>query len=406
MTTATPQGPVAYVLRRFPVLSETFVLNEILALEALGQDVHVFALAQPRDPRFHESLSRLRAPITYVPGPLEIGALLEHHRKLFRRRRKLYLDELGRVLLTLSPRFLWRFLQAGYVADKARSLHVPHFHAHFANRATTVASLASRMLRIPHSFTAHAFDIFQDVEKEVLAKKMQDARFVVTVSDFNVAYLRTVLAGREARIERIYNGIDLEQFRPAHRPAASPFTILAVARLVEKKGLRVLVDACAHLRGRGVAVRCWIVGKGAERPLLVERIRELGLEAHVELLGALTQGEVLARYHQAHVLVLPCIVASDGNADGLPVSIVEALACGLPVVSTPVTGVPEAVVHGTNGLLVPSGDVVALADAVQSLAADPALRDRLARAARASVEQKFDQRDTARRLVALLQGTS
>ena len=181
-----------------------------------------------------------------------------------------------------------------------------------------------------------------------------------------------------------------------------PFTVLTVARLVEKKGLDVLVDACALLRDRGLPLRCWIVGKGARRSALQAQIRRLGLEERVALLGAHTQTEVLARYAAAHVFALPCVVGADGNRDGLPVSIVEALASSLPVVSTPITGIPEIVRDGENGLLVPCGAAGALADAIAALVHDEALHARLAGNARASVEAHFDRDRTAAALHALL----
>lgn len=407
MASEKKAGGVGYVLRRFPVLSETFILNEILALEAQGVDVSIFALAPTRDPRFHEGLSRLRASVTYVPGVLEWKEVLKQNRRLYGKNKKRYLSALGRALLTFNPVFAWRFLQAGCVADKARSAKLSHLHAHFANRATTVASLASRLTKIPYSFTAHAFDIFIDGSPKHLVDRMTKARFVVTVSDFNIKYLTGILSGASsqahARLVKIYNGIDLSRFAPGPAPVAMPpLRILAVARLVEKKGLPILVEACALLRDRGVAFHCTLVGKGALRPLIEARIKALGLGDCIDLLGARTQGEVQALYGASHVFALPCIVGDDGNRDGLPVSIVEALACGLPVISTPVTGIPEAVQDGVNGLLVPERDVKALADALERIAREPGLRERLAGAAAASVAGKFDQVQTARMLHDLL----
>ncbi|HVS03972.1 MAG TPA: glycosyltransferase family 4 protein [Thermoanaerobaculia bacterium] len=400
-----PRSTVGYVLRKFPVLSETFILNEILALEGLGVALHVFALATPRDPRFHEGIARLKAEISYLPDIVDWRVLLRQNRQLARRHPRRYRRELLSVLRRRDRWLLWRFLQAGYVADRARRYDVGCLHAHFANRATTVAYYAARLSKIPFSFTAHAFDIFGDHDFRVLAKKMRAARFVATVSRHNVGYLASQVKGDGARIELIRNGIDLEHFAPpAAPPPAVPFTILAVARLIEKKGLDVLVAACGHLRDRGHLFRCRIVGKGILRAELKQLIQRLDLGDRVELVGPHTQNEIVARYHQAHVLTLPCVVAEDGNRDGLPVSIVEALACGVPVVATAVTGIPEAVTHGVNGLIVPERDPVALADALESLLLD---RDRLAalrQAARPSVVEMFDARLTTLRLRDLLLG--
>lgn len=394
---------VGYVLRKFPVLSETFILNEILALEARGVEVHIFPLAPTRDPRFHEGVTRMKATMHYVPGAADWRTLLRHARRLAARDPAAYRRRLLSVLRTGRPMLLWRFLQASWVADRARRLGVCHLHAHFANRPATVAQQASALIGIPFSFTAHAFDIYREVDHRVLARKMRDARFTVTVSRYNVEFLKTVGNGSASRIELIRNGIDLTRFRPARRPPDGPFSILTVARLVEKKGLALLVEACRDLRDRGLDFRCEIVGKGGQRAQLERLIREWDLSGQVTLAGPLPQQEIVDRYHRAHVLVLPCIVGEDGNRDGLPVSIVEALACGLPVVSTDVTGIPEAVRDGDNGVIVPSGDVAALTAAIERLMLDRDLLGRLAATARTSVEAEFDERRTAARLHAILE---
>jgi glycosyltransferase involved in cell wall biosynthesis len=384
---------VGYVVRKFPVLSETFVLNEILALEAKGLDVHVFPLAATRDPRFHEGLGRLKATIHYVPS--DLPALLRHARRQARRDRRRFRQQLFRVLRTGKPALLWRFLQAAYVADRAKNAGVGHLHAHYANRSATVAQQASHLLGIPFSFTAHAYDVFRGADGRVIARKMADARFTATVSEYNVRYLMQLANGGAPRIELIRNGIDMNRFSEPERPPSGPFTILAVARLVEKKGLPILIEACRILRDGGHEFQCEIVGTGALRPHLEQLIREWGLAGHVRLVGPRAQQEIIEHYHRAHVVALPAIVGSDGNREGLPVSIVEALACGLPVVATPVTGIPEVVRHRDNGLLVPEGDAVALAHALESLILEPGLYQRLKAGARASVEDAFDRTRTA-----------
>lgn len=394
---------VGYVLRKFPVLSETFVLNEILALEARGMEVHVFSLAPSRDPRFHEGVGRLKATIHHVPGPLELNALLRYARRLAARNPARYRRQLLRVLGTRRPKLLWRFLQASYVADRARRAGIRHLHAHFANHPATVAHQASKLLGISFSFTAHAYDVFREADPRVIARKMNDARFTITISEYNAAFLRSLPDGRRARVELVRNGVDMRRFAPPTTRSEDAFTILAVARLVEKKGLRYLVEACRHLRDRGLEFRCEIVGKGAEQPVLEGLVREWDLGDRVRLVGALAQQEIVARYQHADVVVLPCVVGSDGNRDGLPVSIIEALACGVPVISTPVTGIPEVVRDGVNGRVVPEADAVSLAGALETLIRDTALRQSLRAGARPSVVDEFDEEKTAARLHTLLQ---
>lgn len=396
---------IGYVVRKFPVLSETFILNEILALEALGVEVHIFPLAPTRDPRFHEGVGRLKGTIHYVPGPSDLRTLLRHARRQAKRHPRRYWRRLLGVLATGKPRLLWRFIQASYVADRARKVGVRHLHAHYAGHPTTVAHQASHLLGIPFSFTAHAYDVFGATDKPVIGRKMADARFTVTVSEYNISFLKTLANGGRPRVELVRNGIDMSRFRQPETPPSGPFTILAVARLVEKKGLPILIDACRILRDRGLDFCCEVVGKGALRSVLEQRIRDLSLQEQVHLVGPLPQQEIIERYHRAHVLALPCIVGSDGNREGLPVSIVEALACGVPVVSTPVTGIPEAVRDGRNGLIVAEGDAIALADALERLITEPDLIHRLREAARPSVLEEYQQERTASRLLGLFQET-
>ncbi|MHC4938742.1 MAG: glycosyltransferase [Planctomycetota bacterium] len=396
-------GPVGYVLRKFPVLSETFVLNEILALEARGVEVHIFPLAPTRDPRFHEGLGRLKATVHYVPGVGDLKTLLRHARRQARRKPKRFRREFLRALATCRPTVLWRFLQAAYVADRARRVGVRHLHAHFAGRPATVARQASHMLGTPFSFTAHAFDIYRGANPHVLADKMADACFTVTVSDYNVDYLRALANGKAPRLELVRNGIDMSRFAPPESPPEGRFKILAVARLVEKKGLPILIDACRQLRDRAREFECEIVGKGAQRAMLERLIREWELGDCVRLSGPVAQQEIVGRYHAAHVVALPCIVGDDGNRDGLPVSIVEALACGVPVISTPVTGIPEAVRDDVNGRLVPENDPAALAAAIEELMDDPEKLARLREGARSSVLAGFDETRTAARLHGLFE---
>lgn len=390
---------VGYVLRKFPVLSETFILNEILGLEARGARVEIFSLAPPRDPRFHEELAKLRAPVWYVPGISDLKTLLKYNLAAAKRYRGKYLRTLFYVVSKGRPGLFWRFLQSGYVAERAAPLRLQHLHAHFATRATTVAQLTAMISRIPYSFTAHAFDIYSSrVRSKVLQEKIDRATFVVTISETNKSYLKNIANGSGKEIFLVHNGINLARFMPNGAAPKSPFTMLCVARLIEKKGIAFLIEACRHLRDRGVPFRCWIVGKGRLRPQLQDLIIRWSLSEQVRLLGSRKQGDVLKRYRSADLFALPCIVDSNGNREGLPVSIVEALACGLPVVTTSITGIPEVIHHRHNGLFVPQRDPKALADAIELLITDTRLYESLRANARESVLPTFDLRATSKTL--------
>lgn len=398
-------GGIGYVLKKFPVLSETFILNEILALEARGLPVHIFSLERPNDPRFHDDLPKLKANVSYVPDLQDAENLWKHNQRAIRTFGQKYFREIGYALSHGRPSLAWRVMQAAYVANEARRLKLRHLHAHFATRPTSVAFLAARLTGIPYSFTAHAMDIYKEhLRTDALKRKIEHARFVVTVSEFNREFLAARANGSHAKVQRVYNGIDLQRFAPNGGPPAGRFTMVCVARFVEKKGHRVLLDACNLLRERGLDFSCWLVGKGQLRSEIQAQIKSLRLKDQVLLLGPHTQMEVRERYHNAHLYVLPSIVAADGNREGLPVSIVEALASGLPVVTTDLTGIPEVVRHEYNGLLTPPGDAEALAAAIERVMRDRELLDRLRANARASVVDRFDLQQTAAALHDLFYG--
>ena len=387
---------IAYVLRRFPVLSETFILNEILAIERLGTRVEIYSTLQPRDPRFHEGLARLKANIRYLPDIFDLKSLARYNAKARRTFGPKYTRLLLKCILSFRPKLIWRFFQAGYVAQRAHERRIEHMHAHFANRATTIARLAHKLSGISFSFTAHAVDIYKDtVSKRVLARKIEDAKFVITVSDENKQYLDQIAPRSADVIVRLYNGIDLKHFSCGPARCNNLFTVLSVGRLIEKKGLDILIQACANLRDEDFDFCCLIVGKGRGRSKLVSLIEKLDLKDCVRLLSSHTQNEIVERYREADLFALPCIIGSDGNRDGLPVSIVEALACGVPVVSTYVTGIPEVVENERNGLLVAPENVKEFTNAMRRIMSDRDFHREIRANARATVLQKFDSEKTS-----------
>ena len=375
---------VAYVLKVYPRYSETFILNELLAHERAGVPLEIFSLRPPGDGRFHEAIGLVRAPVSYVPSS-NLGAerlwtgLQETAREL---------PATWDALADPAGADARDAAQALSLALEVRRRGVNHLHAHFASAAGRVARLAARIAEATYSVTAHAKDIFHEsVDPAALRAVLDDATAVVTVSDFNVAHLRELAPA--ARIERVYNGLDLERYAYTD-PGARPLRVLAVGRLIEKKGFGDLVDACARLAAAGRPVRCDIVGEGELRDVLAARIAAHGLERQVRLLGQLTQDEVRTAIAGSAVLAAPCVVAGDGNRDGLPTALLEAMALGTPCVSTPVTGIPEAIEHERTGLLVGQRAPAALAAALARLLEEPALRSRLAAAARARVEADFE----------------
>jgi colanic acid/amylovoran biosynthesis glycosyltransferase len=389
-----PPSRVGYVLKRYPRLSETFIVQEILAREAAGEDIVIASLRQAGDTRFHAAIADIRAPVTWVPELHDHAcglwdALAVANRELPRLR-----SVLPELLAMPAP----DAAQALEVARWAVRHGVTHLHAHFATMATAVARAASLLTGIPYSFTAHAKDIFHaDVDSAALRTKLHDAHHVVTVSEYNAAWLHERFETAAARVHRVYNGVDSEAL-PWTNPADRIPGVAFVGRLVEKKGVPDLVDAVAVLRERGEPVPLQLVGTGPFETVLREQVRRLDLDHLVRFHGPLPQAEVATLISHAAVLAAPCVHAADGDRDGLPTVLLEAMALGTPCVSTPVTGIPEAVEHGVTGLLVPERDAFALADAIATLVQDAALRVRLAVAARRRVEEVFDRRTQATEL--------
>ncbi|ATG50373.1 colanic acid biosynthesis glycosyltransferase WcaL [Brachybacterium vulturis] len=390
---------IAYVLKMYPRFSETFIVSEILAREAAGEEIVIFSLRPPADARFHPELARVQAPVIQVgrsSSPRRLwetwGAAMAEPE--LARGTAAHLEELVGAGVDDAE-------QALAVALLAREHGVTHLHAHFASMATTVARLAGLLTDLPYSFTAHAKDIFHhDVQPEDLARKLRDADHAVTISEYNREHLRSRFGTHDtAHLELVRNGLELERF-PYRRRGALPAVpvLLGVGRLVEKKGFDQLIDVVRDLREEGREVRAEIVGDGPLRAHLAARITELGLEQQVHLLGPRTQEEVRRLLEEADLFVAPFVIGADGNADGLPTVLLEAMATGIPCVAASVTAVGEVILEGRTGWLVPSGDTPALVEAVRE-ALDPAT-DRLARtdAARELVVAHYDSRSQARRL--------
>lgn len=388
----SPNPKVGYVLKMYPRFSETFIITEILAHEAAGFEIEIFSLRLPNDGKFHEALARVKAPVTYLQNEsLKAADFWSTLRDIGRQ-----FPQLWPVLAECGTEQVDEVYQAALLARAAAARGITHLHAHFASVATTVARLAARIAGLPYSFTAHAKDIFhEEVRGQSLRAKLRDAAAVVTVSDFNLDYLNDTFGSDAAAVHRIYNGLDLDEFT-YEAPAKRSRTILAIGRLIEKKGFEDLIDACAVLASRGTTFDCEIIGAGPLYATLAAQIERLNLGDIVRLVGAQPRGEVIARLRNAGVLAAPCVIGADGNRDGLPTVLLEAMALGTPCVSTDVTGIPELVRHDETGLIVPQHDPNALAEALQRLLDDRELASNFAAAARRLIEAEFDiDRNTA-----------
>lgn len=411
-TNRTPR--VAYILKRYPRLSETFILNEIAVMESFGSRLVLFSLLQPEPPPHHPIVKTIKAPLHHLPLALypKIKMLARAHGACALRAPLRYAHALIRAVYSSlqfkSPLGVWKqFTRSGFVADECWREGITLIHAHFANAPAAVAWFASTMSGIPFSFTTHAKDLYL-TSRRVMRRRVRDARFVVTCTRYNVDYLRSFVAPRHhGKACLIYHGIDINHL--ATEPVAAlnqsgrvP-VILSVGRLVPKKGHGDLLAACQILHGEGLRFRCVIVGEGPLRQTLEAEIAKRGIANVVVLQGAITHADLIALYRQSDIFALaPCITAN-GDRDGIPNVIAEAMAIGVPVVSTAVSGIPELVQNGVTGLLVPPESPPELATVLRRLLGDPKYGLGLARNARERVERGFDCRQTTKVLRKLMQ---
>jgi glycosyltransferase involved in cell wall biosynthesis len=402
-----PGSAIGYVLSAWPRLSETFILNEVIALERLGVHLRIFSIKNPKDEPIHTNVGQVRAAVTclYI-GNHRAAAWVANLRSFFRRPVR-YCRTFLQAVCYRRRVYLRRFIQAAHLADILHREPVGHLHAHFANDPALVAMFTHRLTDIPFSFTAHAKDIYVKTPPELLRTEAHQAKAVITCTEYNRKYLvDRVGLTVNGKLHCIYHGLDLSQFR-FQWPRLSqpgPPTILSVARLVEKKGLNDLIAAADILRSRGRCFQVEIIGEGPLRQSLETQIKRLDLSGQVRLLGSQPHDSVCRAYERASVFALPCVVAADGDRDGIPNVLPEAMACGVPVVATPVSGIPEMIESEQQGLLVLPNNPANLADALERLLTQPELCGRLVRAARHRVVNHFSLERGATRLLALFQG--
>jgi glycosyltransferase involved in cell wall biosynthesis len=411
MTSAATLKPgeptVCYLTKRFPRVSETFILDEIIGLEAHGVPLRLFALADPHERVVQPEVDQVASPVRYLHRGMDLSTRLADlaralagHARLARRHPRRWLGVVGRVLVSRRHRSTFRhLLEAGAMAFEVEQVGGAHLHAAFAHGPASVAHFVSLLTGVPFSFAAHAKDLYLS-SPEILALRVAAAEFVPVCSQAAAEDLRRIVAADRDpavracahKIVLAHHGVDICRFRPAagsNRPG--PLSILAVGRLVAKKGYPVLLGALEVLLETGVDFRCLIVGDGALRNEVEERIAAGGLSGRVTLAGTRTQQEIVEEYRRAEIFVQASLVTGDGDRDGIPNAVLEAMASGLAVVASSVAGIAEVVDHGRTGLLVAPGDPAALAGALTRLIEDEALRCRLGASARKYVEAQMSR---------------
>jgi glycosyltransferase involved in cell wall biosynthesis len=426
---------IGYVLKGFPRASELFIASEVHRLEARGMRLRLFVIKTGQESLRHEVVDRIRAVPEYLPQVDSVSAVplrlwlasnaavfVPSIRRVLRRHpvRTLRASTTAIALsIRMRPRLLGpvrkvyvkELLLAIALADRVMDApDLRQLHAHFCHGATTVTWLAAMIVGLPFSFTAHAKDIYCSSlnPNGLLERKLAAARFAVTCTEANRQHLQRYAA--RTPVHRIYHGLNVEFSSLVSRdssrqpPRDGSFHVLGVGRLVPKKGFDVFVEACGLLARRGVPVSATIVGEPDEHAEDVdERVVRLGLTKQVQRRPAMGQAALYDEYRRASVFCLPCRILENGDRDGIPNVLLEAMATGVPVVTTNVSGIPELVTDGVTGLLVPPDDPEATAAALLRLFADPDLAARLGRAGQALVRERFDGDRLAGELAALFE---
>lgn len=394
---------VVYVVRSWPRLSQTFIVNEVRALERRGVPLDIVSLVRSGETVVQPQVADVRAPISYLDEPERRARL---HRSVFAAAPGRYLAALALVLRRpgLAAGYgecsaLECFNHAVWVAAHIRMTRATHVHAHFAHDPALVGMLAAGLAGVPFSFTGHARDLYQ-IPAGSLAARAERATALVTCCEANVSFIReTVPGGASLPVQVIHHGVDLDRFTPSagHVEDGVP-ALVSVGRFVEKKGFDDLLRALARV---DAPFSLRIYGDGPLHDELVRLRDELGLAGRVDFMGGRDSDEIVAALAGADAFVLTPTTTEDGDRDGIPNVLVEAMACGLPVVTTTAGGITELVEHGVNGLLCDPENVAAIAGSIGKVLADPELRHRLGAAGRRAVEADYDVNVAAARLDAI-----
>ena len=384
---------LAYLFERFPAFTKTFCAREVAELYRQNLRVPVFSIRRPNDDR----------PLNIPLNGVDIRYLPDSNGLRFKILTRLAAKRFSDIWNPKKDaRDKHRFYEAVHLGPLLEKEGITAMHAHFAGMATRTAWWIKRLFGIPYSFTGHANDIFVEKSDQrlPLGQLIQDAEFVATETDFSTQYLRSKFPESAGKIHRVYNGLDLAPFRQAD-PGAGSLEMIAIGRLIPKKGFEGLVRACNMLVSKGLQLHCRIVGAGPEHVPLRQMIDQFALGKFVELAGPKAQPEIVELLAQSNLFVFPAIEDGSGDRDNLPTVIIEAMASGLPVVATGLGGIGEIVTHQANGLIVPEGDTEALADAIAFLTEHADLRKRYGQNGLAVVKQKFRAETTVKGLIEL-----
>ena len=385
---------IAYFTSRFPTIAETFVLYEIITLRKLGVDIEVFSLIRQRESITHEEVSKLTPHIHY--GDLFSWITIKDNFRLIKRSPLKYIKSIFKILIgnLKSPKFFKRsiviILMVPTFIHIIEKSDIEHIHAHWATHPTLAAYMVKQFTGISYSFTAHANDIY--VNQTMLAEKIKKANFIVTISDFNRHFLQNLFPELvKNKITIIRCGINPDIFHARkEEKLAKIFTIVCIARFDEKKGHKYLIDACTQLKNQGLNFQCLLIGDGKLYRSIKKQINQLELKNYVKLMDFQPSHIVVKLLQEAHLMVLPSIITKKGEMEGIPVSLMEALAMQVPVIATSISGIPELIKHEETGYLVEEKNSMRLAEAIMKIYHNKEIAEKMAVAGRKKVLKEFN----------------
>ncbi len=401
---------VAYIMSRFPKHTETFILYEMLAIEEQGVSIEVFPILKQRDSVVHPEAQVLVERAHYLPF-LSLPIIFSNV-AVIRRNARLYFRTLLEVLngtfgnINFLVGAISMFPKAVHFSKMMAEQEITHVHAHFSNHPAVAALIVHRLTGIPFSFTAHGHDIHKD--RTMLREKIAAAAFAVTVSEYNKSLMaKECRPGEDSKIHVIHCGVDTRLFKlPVKPEKEATNNIICVASLLEVKGHTYLIQACKLLRDRGVNFTCHLVGEGKYQTRIENEIKQFGLEDHIKLHGACPQSQVRELLLTSDIYVLASTHTRQGAREGIPVSIMEGMAVGLPVVASDISGIPELVKNGLSGFLTPPRDINALAKKIGVLIEEIPLRKKMGAAAREVILRDFNLESNASQLIQMFQSAS
>lgn len=388
---------IAYIMSRFPKITETFILYEMLALEETGIEVELYPLLKQKAEIIHAEAKSFVDRAHYLPF-ISI-AILKSQLHFVKTEPIRYLQTLWSVIRSNwgSSRFFFGalaiFPKTVRFADLMESEGINHIHAHFASHPAAAAWIIHNLVGIPYSFTAHGSDLHRD--RHMLREKVDGSSFVIPISSYN----RSVIiqeCGEEVadKLSIVHCGVDTDVFRPLPEGRndleEKAFSVLCIGTLHEVKGQTYLIEACRLLHARGIEIFCNFIGAGPDDLRLKQQVTEAGLSNYVIFSGERPRSEVAKLIQDAHVVVAPSVPSRDGRREGIPVVLMEAMSSGKPVVASRLSGIPELVDDGENGFLTTPGDAKEIADALERLHNNRELRIRMGREGREKVVREFD----------------